>query len=165
MLSNPNYIDTFYDPSTGYFYRKEQITRNFRQIQLHDRRVSVQVASTGRYTFKGAGNLAWEFITSTPVPKDHLIYYKNLDKEDFRSENLGIIHKKDLKALRDAMQNLKGALKIIPNPVELYTYKVKFKEDGIFKMRSFQDCIAANDFYKEVMARSVRELGKYAVTQ
>lgn len=164
LLSNNNYICTFYEPFTGNFYRKEQ-SGNFRQVQLHERRVNVIQASTGKYTWKGAGNLAWEFITCKAVPEGYLIYFKNSDKEDFRSENLGIIHKNELKALRDAMFNMQGYLRILPDKKEVYTYKVKYKSEGMIKYKSFQDCIAAKDFYNEIKTKSVRELGKYAVTQ
>lgn len=166
LISNPKYLDTLYEPETGLFWRKDSSNSiQPKPLQLHDRRVSVALSSTGKYTWKGAGNLAWEFITSTPVPDQHLIYYKNSDNEDFRSENLGIIHKDELKSLRDAMLNLQGHLKILPDKKEVYTYKVRYKEKGAIKLKSFQDCIAAKDFYKEVMSKSVRVLGKYAVTQ
>lgn len=166
LISNPKYLDTFYEPETGLFWRKDKNDLiQPKPLQFYDRRISVCLSSTGKYTWKGAGNLAWEFITSTPVPDNHLIYYKNSDNEDFRSENLGIIHKSELKSLRDAMLNLQGHLKILPNKMEVYTYKVRYKEGGGIKHKCFQDCIAANDFYKEIKARSVRELGKYAVTQ
>lgn len=163
LLSNPNYLDTHYEPLTGNFYRCT--ATGFNLLQLHERRVNVTLTSTGKYTWKGAGNLAWEFITSEPIPEGFLIYYKNLDKEDFRSENLGVIHKEELKSLRDAMLNVQGHLRIIPDKKEVYTYKVRWKEAGIIKLKCFQDCIAAKDFYTEVKNRSVRVLGKYAVTQ
>lgn len=166
LITNPKYLDTFYEPETGLFWRKDSSgSLQPKPLQLHDRRISVFSDITGKYTWKGCGNLAWEFITSTPVPDKHLIYYKNSDNEDFRSENLGIIHKSELKSLRDAMLNLQGYLKILPNRMEVYTYKVRYKEKGGIRHKNFQDCIAANDFYKEIKARSVRELGKYAVTQ
>ena len=166
LITNPKYLDTLYEPETGLFWRNDISSSILpKPLQLHDRRVSVCLSSTGKYTWKGAGNLAWEFITSEPVPEGFLIYYKNLDKEDFRSENLGVIHKEELKSLRDAMLNVQGHLKIIPDKKEVYTYKVRYKESGIIKLKCFQDCIAAKDFYTEVKNRSVRVLGKYAVTQ
>ena len=166
LISNPKYIDTFYEPETGLFWRKDSSNSiQPKPLQLHDRRVSVALSSTGKYTWKGAGPLAWEFMTSTPVPEKHIIYFKNSDNEDFRSENIGIIHKEEFKELKEAMLNLDVYLKIIPDKKEVYTYKVRYKENGTIKMKCFQDCIAAKDFYKTVMNKSVRVMGKYAVTQ
>lgn len=166
MITNPNYTDTFYDPLTGTFWRQEKITRNIRQVPLDDlRRITVASAITGKYTHKGAGQLAWEFISGSPVPEVYVIYFKNLDNEDFTAGNIGIISKVDFKKVKDAMYNLQGSLKIIPDTREVYTYKVKYKEGGVNKIKCFQDCIAAKKFHKEVLLRSVRELGKYAITQ
>ena len=165
LINNQNYSATHYEPSTGTFWRLSKAFNDYIPIQLHDRRVNVIQTSTGRYTWKGAGNLAWEYITGSPLPKGFLIYFKNLDNEDFRAENLGIIHRSELRSLKAAMLNVKGSLRIIPNTKEVYTYKVRWKEPGVFKQKCFQDWIAANDFYNFIMQKCVKELGKYAVTQ
>lgn len=166
LISNPNYLHTHYDPLTGLFYRTEPDGTGLRQVFPADqRRISARLASTGKYTFKGLGSLAWEFIHGSCIPEGYLVYYKNLDKDDVSASNLGIISKEDNKRVNDAIANLEGSLKIVPDEREVYTYKVKYKEDGKFKIKAFQDCIAAKAFHKEIMNRSVRLLGKYAVSQ
>lgn len=166
LISNNLYHNTYYEPTTGSFYRKEnEAVPNYYKVFPDElKRIQVAFTANRKYTYKGAANLAWEFING-PIPEGYVLYFKNMDKEDLRANNLGIVTKDEYKKIKDALYNLQGSLKIIPDKKEVYTYKVKYKENGYNKIRSFQDCIAAKKFHKEVMLKSVRELGKYAITQ
>lgn len=166
LLLSAAYPTIAYEGHDGVFFRiKPQDSSVIRQIEPNSNgMLSVMSSETGKMTNRKASILAWEFLNSKKLPDDHVVYFKNLDQEDITAYNLGVTTKKEFKQLKDALDNLEWALKIVPDTKEVYSYKVRFKFQGCMIFKSFHDIVAAKKFKRIVVIKSTKLISKYLVS-
>jgi hypothetical protein len=166
LVFSSAYPSIAYDGHDGSFFRiKPSDSSVIRKLEPSaSGMLSVFASETGKMTNRKACILAWELLNSKKLPDDCTIYFKNLNQEDFTAYNLGVTTKIEFKQLKDALDNLEWALKIIPDAKEVYSYKVRFKFQGCLMLKSFHDIVAAKKFKRIVIIKSTKLVSKYLIS-
>ena len=166
LITSKEYPNIAYSGHDGIFFRiRPSDLSVIRQLEPNaNGMLSVLIAGTGNITNRKASILAWELINSKKLPSDSTIYFKNLNKEDYTAYNLGILTKIEARSLRDALDNLEWALKIVPDSREVYSYKVRYKFQGCTVFKFFHDIVAAKRFKRLVIIKSTKLVSKYLIS-
>jgi hypothetical protein len=130
-----------------------------------DGRLYIPKSNSSSRTYRKPVVLAWEFINNKNLPDDHVVYFKNLDEQDFSAYNLGILHKNEYKHLKDAIDNLNGTLKLIPNTKNPYGIILRYKQNGRVLYKNFDDVVTAKKAKRTMIIRATKFLSKYLVTE
>jgi hypothetical protein len=159
------YPGVAYDPHKGKFYKlkvqDQGEVRVDREITPDENlNIIYTCFYSGRCIKKRAGILAWEILNGK-IPDDCTLLFKNLDREDFRADNLMIIKKSQYSDIKDHLDNANGAVKIVAHPTNAYQHVVCFKNGHKTVKRTFHDISGALNFRKALILQANKILGKY----
>lgn len=160
------YPDTGYAPTSGRFYRINQDGTVKRVIFPYDTGMfAVKHWKDGEYklTHKSPPILAWEIINAKLLPKDSLVYFKDLQSDNLCADNLGVILRSEYMRLRDCLANISGTLKITTNGT--YKFVVRYRENNKVKTKVFSDEVIAKQFKDIILQDSIMLLGRYHVSK
>ena len=116
----------------------------------------------GKATHKNTLVLAWEITNKRTLPEGYIVYAKDMNQENLKANNLGIITRVEYKLLRDAIANVKGALKFsVQSSGKFY---VKYREDNRIKTKRFSCEETAKEFKQEILRANTMLLAKYHVS-
>lgn len=163
ILTHPDYPDIAYSASEGKFYRlkNKQLLRELFPSESGQYWV---VTSSGKKTNRKAEILAMEFITKQEVKPDESVLFKNFDKSDLRAFNLLLLPKEEYKSIKDAIDNLEGAVKTKPDKNNPYGIVLLYKKDGRLVQRLFNDVVTAKKQKRQVLLEATKLLSKYILT-
>lgn len=158
------YPDTLYAPKSGTFWRiTSRNNREPYQIFPKEDFKIFTMTDRGERTNKNPNYLAWEIMHDKKVPEGYIVYAKDSDVWNTVSDNIGVIEREEYKDVRDALANMKGALRF--TVVKSGKFAVYFRYRGFKKKKVFADEFEAQLFKKGVMEESVRLLAKYCLSQ
>lgn len=113
-----------YYPETGAIVRIKNGRILFpdseKRIALYD---SVLLPNTIRIQYI---KLAWLLSRGEPLDYDYKIIQKDKNPNNFQAHNLVAIHRKDFIALKGAIRNLNGELKVLPHKSDTYNSVVRY---------------------------------------
>jgi hypothetical protein len=165
LLRDESYPNIAYDAQEGLFWRTDKNQKCTRVLDLDEMGCIVcKLKRTQKNTNRRASVLAWEIINAQTVPKDHVVYFKNLDTTDICGYNLGLVSKVEYAHIKDAIDNTVGFVKLIPHATEVYSYKVRYKQGGFTTHQSFHDITAAKNFQRMLFINGTVLLSKYMVS-
>jgi len=166
LVYNSSYPNVAYEVNTGSFYRIKPDGSLIRELQVNETgMLNVLLESTGKSTNRKAALLAHEFLTNETVPEDYVVYHKDMNTDNLKASNLGVIHKDDNRNLKDALANLDGVLKLFPDGKEIYCYKVRYRNEGKTKWIRFNDVVSAKRFKRNLMIFSTKLIARYTITE
>lgn len=110
-----------------------------------------------------ANKVAFELGNAVEIPDDKVVLHRNMNSKDFRLQNLSIVHRPLLLAIKEAYKNLSGGLKLVPHAVDAFCYKVVYREDGKDKQQIVQDVVVAKKLLLRLQLKFAKLLSKYCV--
>lgn len=164
ILTLERYPDVAYNPTTGQFFRikNKQLAR---EIFASEQGSIWVIDSKGKKTTRKAEYLAMEFITAKEIEPNTGVFFKNFDKQDYRSFNLIQLSKEEYTQLKDAMDNLDGALKIKPDKQNPYGSVLFYRHQGKLVKQSFEDVVSATKAKRQILLHSTRLLSRLILTE
>jgi hypothetical protein len=159
MLTSPEYPGLTYDQHTGSFFRDSK--------QLYkDDLGFIQYLCSSRHKIirKKALILSWIFLYGA-VPKGNIVYPKDLNPDNNRGNNLGCLPKQEYLKIKDALLNTNGAIRLVPHPVDVWVYILKYRENGKVKTKVQQDVIEGLKNKRKIMLKNLKILSKYMKTR
>ena len=113
---------------------------------------------------KKAITLAWELLNSKKLPSNSINYFKDLNPENYKGSNIGIISKANYKKLKDALYNLEHGVKLIPHKTDAFVYILKYKSDGKLLQTTFHDISTALKMKRRIIFKSSKTVTKWVVS-
>lgn len=155
-----------YDPASGDFYR---ISMN----NSYDRKlIPDELGNISYFCYfkkkpvkKKASTLAWEILNTKEVPDLHVVYFKDLDSNNLKAHNLGLIKKEDYRLLQDSLENLDGGIRLQSHPTDAYVYYVKFRANGRVQQTLCHDIAKALKLKRAILVKSSRAVSRFVVSR
>lgn len=165
LLYSKNYPAIAYEAADGYICRTNHDGSFLRKLIPNENlMISIFVAELGKFTNRKQANIAWEILNKKSIPEGFVVYFKDMQPDNIKAHNLGLITKKDNVKIRDALQNLQSVLKITTDSKKAGCYKVRYKLHGRTLFAKFEDDIAAKQFKRKIQLESTKVLSQYFVT-
>lgn len=120
-------------------------------------------AFTQKQIKKKASTFLYEFF-SGKLSDDQVVYFRDLNSNNFVPENVSAISKTEYKKLKDSIENINGAIKITAHNSNAYMYIIRFKNEGKTVKYVCQDIIQAHKIRRIVLYKSTKILNRYIVT-
>lgn len=161
LIESDVYPMLLYDVETGLFYNKNTL----KQYKLTDTLVLklTNPVTKKQFTVK-AIRAAWEMLNNKSLPRGLVLYTKNLDDCCLAATNIGAVDKETYKELREAVSNIKEHLKMKAHPNVPHYVVVQWKENKVLKSKVIHDVVSAKKFYRELLVKYTKILGKYMTT-
>ena len=160
LLHFPEYNNIAYAPNSGSFWRLSP-KGTYMTFPNIDNMIFVRMQD-GKATHKKVHILAWEITNKRKLPEGYIVYAKDMNQENLKANNLGVIPRVEYKLLRDAIANVKGALKFsVQSSGKFY---VKYREDNRIKTKKFSCEETAKEFKQEILRSNTMLLAKYHVS-
>jgi len=155
-----------FNPKEGTFFKINSNNQIVRQVfPQEDGRLYVPKADNKNHTYKKTSVLAWEFLNNKELPKNFFVFHKNLDTSDFSAYNLIALPKDEYKKLMDAILNLDGILKLIPNEKNPYGCLLRYKLNGKTMYKAFEDIVTAKKAKRAMLINSTKYLHRYTLSE
>lgn len=104
------------------------------------------------------------FLAHGVFPReDQKVLHKNLDTLDNRAKNLVLVSRSVFKQIREAERNLEGAIKIVPHPVDMFSYILLWFDKGIERSRIFGDIGVARRYQVKLQLKYSKILTRYCM--
>lgn len=104
------------------------------------------------------------FLAHATFPReDQKVLHKNLDTQDNRAKNLLLVSRSVFRQIREAERNLEGAIKIIPHPVDMFSYILLWFDKGVERSRIFGDIGIARRYQVKLQLKYSKILTKYCM--
>ena len=160
LLHYDIYSNIAYSPSSGSFWRLSN--KGIYMTFPDDCNMVFVKMNTGKPTNKKVHILAWEITNKKQLPEGYIVYAKDMNQENLCANNLGIILRAEYKLLRDAIANVKGALKFsVQSSGKFY---VRYREDNRINTKKFSCEETAKEFKQQVLTQNTMLLAKYHVS-
>lgn len=150
-----------YRPDTGEFYKKA--TGRPMKVNTDTLSVTLYNPSTKEKFIIKAAKLAWLLGTGKFPSQNKRILHRNLDKSDFRLQNLCVLSRETYRAITEASRNLSGALRLLPHPEDQYSYVIEYHQGGQHYTKVIEDIVTARKFFMKLQLKSAKILSKYCV--
>lgn len=168
-----DYRELLYSPSTGNFYKyfvrlnKETneyyISAVYRVFHSPEYKINVLRNSTNKRTFKNPNVLAWEIMNKRRIPKDCIVFPRDLNRENLKGDNIGFALRAEYRTILDELANFNGALRI--TILGNHKFKVYFREGGFKQSRIFHDEDVAKEFFRNCKIRCHKLLSKFHINR
>lgn len=164
IITNPKYPDVAYKPSTGQFFR---LRNNIctREIFASEQGSIWVFNLEGKKTTRKAEYLAMEFILGKEIEQDQVVFFKNFDKQDYRAFNLLLLSKQEYALLKDAVDNIDGALRIKPDKQNAYGSVLFYKHRGRLVKQPYADVVSATKAKRQILLHSTMLLSSFMLTE
>lgn len=107
--------------------------------------------------------LAWFMMYGTIPSGRKRIFHKNLNTQDNRFCNLGIVTRKEYREISEAYSNLTEYMKILPHPHDQFSYVLIYKTNGIPMKEVVFDIVVARRKLRRLQLKNAKILSKYCV--
>ncbi len=158
-----NSINSFihYDMILGEFYTMKD-NKIIRRIFPDEEGYLIFYRNGSRLKLR-ANKVAMELITSEKLPKGKVILHKNLDKTDYRLQNLAVVSKVVFNKIKEASRNLLGALKMTPHSTDVFSYVLSWKESNKDRKLVINDVVIAKKVFNKLQLKYSKILSKYCL--
>lgn len=164
-IISDQYPGLMYVFSTGQFYRLSDNPENTRRIFPDENGLLNYYCFKEKKSIKKkAITLAWELLNCKSLPNNSINYFKDLNPENYKGSNIGLISKVNYKKLKDALYNLEHGVKLIPHKSDMFVYILKFKSEGKLVQTTFHDISLALKMKRKVILRSSKIITKWVVS-
>lgn len=107
---------------------------------------------------------AYEIFNEKALGLDERVYAKDLDENNWKADNVGVLPLDVVKNLADALYNVKNGVLVENKPNKPYTYVVKWKEKGKIRHKTVHDITAVHRLKRIIMWKSYKLVSKYTVS-
>ncbi len=97
-----------------------------------------------------------------PLP-DQKVLHKNLDPLDNRLCNITVVSKNVYKCIKEAWKNLDGGIRLVPHPIDQFSYILYWFEGGKEKFKVIQDIVLARRQQVKLQLKYSKILTKYCI--
>lgn len=149
-----------YDPSTGIVTTKKNrvlLPDNNGQVVVFD---SIDKKSIKSKLDKLAYSLAFGVVPDTSNKR---ILHKNMKQEDNRLTNLQLVSRTIFLEVKEAYRNMTGGIRMVPHPVDQFSYIVHWFEKGVEKSKILADLVSARQFMLKKQLKYSKKLTKYCI--
>lgn len=104
------------------------------------------------------------FLATGAFPReDQKVLHKNLDDLDNRAKNLLLVSRIVYRQIKEAERNLQGGIKVVPHPVDMFSYIVIWFDKGVERSRIIGDIGIARRFQVKLQLKYSKILTKYCL--
>ncbi len=160
-VSNPGVA---YDPMQGFFWRLSSEGEPERKLELDADNMLIYFCPVLKKSIKKKGLiLAWNILHGA-VPKDSVVYAKDCNPRNLKSFNIGCTSKESYKIIKDSLENLNGAVRLVPHPNDSFAYYLRYRKDGKVQQQKYHDIVTALKAKAKILQNSTKLAGKYLIS-
>ena len=118
----------------------------------------------GKLVKRKAARIAWEILHNSSSDGMYVIH-RDLDESNLRGSNLVLVPKEEYSKIKDALLNIRGAVRVYKCKSDAFSYIVQFKMQGRTHRHRCEDVVTALRFKKKAILLSLKYVGKYLSTK
>lgn len=91
------------------------------------------------------------------------VLHKNLDPCDNRLCNIAVVSKNVYRSVKEAWKNLDGGIRLVPHPIDQFSYVLYWFENGKERFKIIQDVVLARRQQIKLQLKYSKILTKYCI--
>lgn len=164
LLYIPNNPGVAYGITTGEFFKIDALKHLQKLLPVDEEGfVSYWCTVLDKHVKRKAINLAY-LAMNHELRSGYTLYFKDSNSRNFKGYNIGCLPKSEYIRLKDASNNLKGDLKLVPHQNDSYSYYVVYRKDNKVIKVKYHDIVCALREKDRIYAESTVICGKYLLS-